>query len=38
MKKKSYKKVSEKLQKGYKMNVIHLRVCDFCNEIVLIKQ
>ena len=38
MEKNSYKKVSARLQNGYKMNVIHLRDCDFCNEIVLINQ
>ena len=38
MEKNSYKKVSVRLQECYKMNDIHLRVSDFCNEIVLIKQ
>ena len=38
MEKDFYKKVSGRLQECYKMNVIHLKVCDFCNEIVLIKQ
>ena len=38
MEKNSYKKVSGRLQECYKINVIHLRVGDFCNEIVLIKQ
>ena len=38
MEKNSYKKVSGRLQEYFKMNAIHLRVGDFCNEIVLIKQ
>ena len=38
MEKNSYKKVSGRLQEYYKINVIHLRDCDFCNEIVLINQ
>lgn len=38
MEKDFYKKISGRLQECYKMNVIHLRFCDFCNEIVLIKQ
>ena len=38
MEKKNYKTVSGRLQECYKMNVIHLRDCDFCNEIVLINQ
>jgi len=38
MEKNCYKKFSGGLQEYYKMNVIHLRVGNFCNEIVLIKQ
>ena len=38
MEKDFYRKISGRLQEYYKMNVIHLGDCDFCNEIVLIKQ
>ena len=37
MEKNCYKTVSGRLQENYKTNVIHLRVGNFCNEIVLIK-
>ena len=38
MEKNIYKKVSVRLQKDYKTNVIHFSDCDFCNEIVLINK